>query len=365
MTQSAPENGEARGVGRVFWAKKSGEDDWTQRRRPLGTSKATSRNLRKPCEGVDSLDAIGKSNSSGTRRSKSDALGGGVSVPSSLSFTQVPSGMCRRPASTPATERKEPRENSQTSVTNGHCCAFHSARRTMGRAAESFLHRHPATVIGRVATRGRCPCRGFRWISGLDFRGRKQRGSTAPRVFWGGGNDRQLAEFNPHADEITYRDQPARRQLPLARKKNFFLQGQRDPDFGDMKRAQGHENERFEIQLYAVYRDGGDNGQVGARRLPPGRFFLRSWSAIRWSGRPYRRIPALVKAGTPDSREKCTSLPRQQHHDDKIFAIANLAFSPSPPSIKIIWLYFLHHVVMETPGLLICFQVLPTFASHY
>lgn len=231
--------------------------------------------------------------------------------------------MCRRPASTPATERKEPRENSQTSVTNGHCCAFHSARRTMGRAAESFLHRHPATVLGRVATRGRCPCRGFRWISGLDFRRRKQRGSTAPRVFLG-GNDRQLAEFNPHADEITYRDQPARRQLPLARKKNFFLQGQRDPDFGDMKRAQGHENERFEIQLYAVYRDGGDNGQVGARRLPPGRFFLRSWSAIRWSGRPYRRIPALVKAGTPDSREKCTSLARQQHHDDKIFAMANL-----------------------------------------
>lgn len=273
--------------------------------------------------------------------------------------------MCRRPASTPATERKEPRENSQTSITNGHCCAFHSARRTMGRAAESFLHRHPATVIGRVATRGRCPRRGFRWISGLDFRGRKQRGSTAPRVFWGGGEMiDSLPNSTPTLMKLRTETNPLDDSFPLLERKTFFFKGS-DPDFGDMKRAQGHENERFEIQLYAVYRDGGDNGQVGARRLPPGRFFLRSWSAIRWSGRPYRRIPALVKAGTPDSREKCTSLPRQQHHDDKILAMANLAFSPSPPSIKIIWLYFLHHVVMETPGLLICFQVLPTFASHF
>lgn len=30
------------------------------------------------------------------------------------------------------------------------CRAFHSARRTMGRTRESFLHRHPATIIGSV-----------------------------------------------------------------------------------------------------------------------------------------------------------------------------------------------------------------------
>lgn len=210
-----------------------------------------------------------------------------------------------------------------------------------------------ARVVGFGGSRG--------WISGVGSSG-------APRLheFLGGGEMiDSLPNSTPTLMKLRTETNPLDDSFPLLERKNFFLQGQRDPDFGDMKRAQGHENERVEIQLYAVYRDGGDNRQVGARRLPPGRFFLRSWSAIRWSGRPYRRIPALVKAGTPDSREKCTSLPRQQHHDVKIFAMANLAFSPSPPSIKIIWLYFLHHVVMETPGLLICFQVLPTFASHY
>lgn len=182
------------------------------------------------------------------------------------------------------------------------------------------------------------------WVSvdlGVGFPGSEAAGLHGSTSFLGGGNDRQLAEFNPHADKITYRDQPARRQLPLARKKNFFLQGQRDPDFGDMKRAQGHENERFEIQLYAVYRDGGDDGQVGARRLPPGRFFLRSWSAIRWSGRPYRRIPALVKAGTPDSRENA------RHFQDN-----NITMTRSLPWQ--IWLSRRYHLQSRSSGCIFC-----------
>lgn len=39
--------------------KKISDDDWT-RHHPLGTSEVRSRNLRKPCEGVESLDVIGK-----------------------------------------------------------------------------------------------------------------------------------------------------------------------------------------------------------------------------------------------------------------------------------------------------------------
>lgn len=81
-------------------------------------------------------------------------------------------------------QRKEPRENSQTSVKDDHCRAFHSARRTMGRTRESFLHRHPATIIGSVGEfllpgTGKVGTRG--WISGVGSSG-------APRLheyFWG------------------------------------------------------------------------------------------------------------------------------------------------------------------------------------
>lgn len=51
-------------------------------------------------------------------------------------------------------------------------------------------------------------------------------------------------------------------------------------------------------------------------------------SAIRWPGpgRPYRPIPALVnKAGTPDSREKCTSLPKTTSRWQDL-AIVNFGF---------------------------------------
>lgn len=115
------------------------------------------------------------------------------------------------------------------------------------------------------------------WVSvdlGVGFPGSEApglHGSTS--FFWGGGMIDSLPNSTPTLMKLRTETNPLDDSFPLLERKTFFLQGQRDPDFGDMKRAQGHENERSEIQLYAVYRDEGDNGQVGARRLPPGRFF--------------------------------------------------------------------------------------------
>lgn len=142
---------------------------------------------------------------------------------------------CQRPASTPATERKEPRENSQTSVKSHPVSratfAVHSTPpvvRWGGQENPSSIGiRRPLSgvLVGCCSpVRGGCPCCGFRWISGLDFRGRKRRGGSTS--FLGGKMIDGLPNSTPTLMKLRTETNPLNDSFhSLARRNLFFSKG--------------------------------------------------------------------------------------------------------------------------------------------